>query len=252
MSDTGATSDLTAGHHDPATIAYFDEHLIDYGVGRLDYASEIIARLRSDDSSAVDLGCGTGNTLAYVKEHTGIEDLMGIDVSPRCLERVRERVGCATELGSIVDPELAERLSGRFEFAIVAAVLHHLIGRTRRESRLLATAALDNAMTMLRPGGYVVVLEPIFYPSLAMDALFYVKKGLTRVTSDRVKLFGRWDNNIGPPVVSYYTNEELFEMIDGAQGEIVERDIQPQAWSPGLDRILRKTNTTVVARKQST
>ncbi len=237
---------------DEGTVAYFDEHLIDYGVGRLEHAAELMRRLGSEDASVVDLGCGTGNTLAYVRERTGIDDLMGIDVSPRCLEKVRERVGCETELGSILDRDLAAKHADRFEFAIVAAVLHHMIGRTRRQSRRLAATAVENAMTMLRPGGYLIVLEESFRPNLAIDVLFYVKKAVSRLTSDRVKLFGSWNNNIGPPVVAYLTHDRLYEIMR-AQGraELVDTDIEPEAWGAPFDKVLRKTNLTLVARKRA-
>lgn len=236
--------------HDQGTVDYFDEHLIDYGVGRLEFAAQAIASRKRDGDSVVDLGCGTGNTLAHVREVTGLTDLVGIDVSERVLEKTRERVGCETVLGSILDRELAERHRERFDFAVVAAVLHHLIGRTRRASKALAAQAVENALTMLRPGGHLVVVEPIFYPSLAMDAVFYVKKAVTTITSDRVKVLGKWDNNIGAPVVSYMTNEELFELIRaGGRAEIVDQEVSPERLSRGVDVVLSKTNTTVVARK---
>jgi SAM-dependent methyltransferase len=236
--------------HDPDTVAYFDDHVIDYGTDRLEPVADAIARL-GNSGSLVDLGCGTGNTLQFVRDQTGVTEVVGIDVSPKCLERTKERLGCEVHLGSIMDPEVAGGFAGRFDYAVVAAVLHHLIGRSRKQSREFARMAVDNALTMLKPGGHLIVVEPIFYPSLAMDGIFYLKKAVTRMTSSRVKL-GSWDNNIGPPVVSYYTNEELFEMVTGkGHGEIVERDIQPQALPRGANLLLRKTDTTVVVRKPS-
>lgn len=244
----GAPEPETVGH-DPDTVAYFDEHVIDYGTFRLEPAAAAIARLGSG-GSLVDVGCGTGNTLKFLGEQTAIDELVGIDVSPRCLELTRERAHCETHLGSILDPEIAGRFAGRFDYAVVAAVLHHLIGRSRKESRRFAARAVEHSLSMLKPDGHLIVLEPIFYPSLAMDALFYAKKAITRLTSDRVTLFGRWDNNIGPPVVSYYTNEELFAMVEaGGRAKIVERDVEPEKLGRGVDAVLRKTNTTVVARK---
>jgi SAM-dependent methyltransferase len=236
--------------HDQGTVDYFDQHLIDYGVARLEFAAHAIDSRKTEGASVVDLGCGTGNTLAHVREVTGLTDLVGIDVGERLLEKTRERVGCETVLGSILDTQLAETHRERFDFAIVAAVLHHLIGRSRKESKAFAGQAVENGLTMLKPGGHLVVVEPIFYPSLAMDALFYLKKSVTRLTSDRVKILGKWDNNIGAPVVSYMTNEELFELVRaGGRAEIVDKEVAPERLSRGVDAVLRKTNTTVVAKK---
>ena len=74
----------------------------------------------------------------------------------------------------------------------------------------------------------------------------YVKKGVSRITSRRVPIGGYW-NNIGPPVVSYYTNEELRDMVvaDRRVREVVfEAD---EAHVPQLvRRVMRKTNTTLI------
>ena len=171
-----------------------------------------------------------------------------MDVSAKCLEKTAAALGCTTYQGSVFDPGFIRQIDQRFDFAIVAAVLHHLIGPTRNASRSYAQLAVRNAVTLLKPGGHLIVVEPIFYPSLAMDAVFYLKKAVSKVSTKRVPIMGYW-NNIGAPVVSYYTNEELASMVSGAAGlTIVEQDIQVAPMGPVLGRVLRKTNTTLVAR----
>jgi len=160
-------------------------------------------------------------------------------------------VGCDVHLGSIVDPGLATQIEQRFDFAVVAAVLHHLIGRTRAESRRYAQQAVHNAVSLLNPGGHLVVFEPVWYPRLVMDALFYVKKAVSSVTPNRVTFLDTW-NNIGAPVVSYYSNEELLRMVTaGGRGEIVARDIEPDDLGR-LNAVLNKTNTTILVRNLAT
>lgn len=234
---------------DAATAAYFDEHVPEYSVERLEPTADFIRRHAGPSASLVDLGCGAGNTLEYLREATGVTDIAGLDVSRNLLERTRERLGCATYYGSIFDEDFVDSIGRSFDFVVIAAVLHHLIGKTRKESRELAKRALANSARLLHEGGHVVVLEPIFYPSIAMDAVFYLKKGVSRVTSKRVGVGGYW-NNIGAPVVSYYTNEELIDMIGGTPGlEVVESEIKPDKLGPVVDLVLRKTNTTVAARR---
>jgi SAM-dependent methyltransferase len=235
---------------DADTVAYFDEHVPEYSTGRLDFPAEFIARHRTADSAIVDIGCGAGNTLAHLRDATGIQDLCGIDVSERLLERTRAEVpGCETHLGSILDERMVATIGQRFDFAVIAAVLHHLIGRTRRESRRQAAEAVLGALALLRPGGHLIVVDEGFSPSLAVDALFYVKKAVTRVTSRRVGLFGYW-NNIGPPVVSYYTNDELFELVAaGGRTVLVASRIEPEELSRPAGLALCKANTTIIARK---
>jgi SAM-dependent methyltransferase len=233
---------------DPATVAYFDDYAPEYSVGRLEFAADVIRRRGAPGASLIDLGCGVGNTLAYVKETTQVGEIAGLDVSAKCLEKTAARLDCATYQGSVFDPAFIREIDRRFDFVVVAAVLHHLIGPTRNASRSYARMALRNAVAMLEPGGHLIVVEPIFYPSLAMDAVFYLKKAVSRVSARRIPIMGYW-NNIGAPVVSYYTNEELATMLAGAGAlTIVEQDIQDAPMGPLLGRLLRKTNTTMVAR----
>ncbi len=157
---TGATARAT----DAKTEAYFDTWTPEYDAARFAPAAEWIRRLAGEGSTLVDVGCGSGNVLAYLRAETGLRRLAGVDVSPRCLEQARQRVGCETHQGSILDAGLVERLAGRFDFAVLGAVLHHLVGRTRRASRERARLALAHAVSLVRPGGHVIVLEPVFYP----------------------------------------------------------------------------------------
>jgi 2-polyprenyl-3-methyl-5-hydroxy-6-metoxy-1,4-benzoquinol methylase len=234
---------------DVKTAAYFDEQVHDYSVGRLSFAAEAIARRADAGASLLDIGCGTGNTLQYLGQAAGIEDLYGIDVSATCLETVRERIGCPVWHGSVLDDDLVERVGRRFDFVVLAAVLHHLIGPTRRASKGYASLAVHRGLDLLEPDGHLVVHEPIFYPRAAMDGVFYVKKALTGITSRRVELGGTW-NNIGAPVVSYLTNEELIRMVEAdGRAEIVEQEIVPDD-SVSLSSLISKTNTTLVARKR--
>ena len=191
----------SAAPRDEATLRYFDTHTPEYDVSRLGRAADAIARRADESSSLIDLGCGAGNTLRFLMERTGIREIAGVDVSPRYLVLTHEEVGCPVYEGSVLDEAFVTGIGRRYDFAVVAAVLHHLIGRTRSASRARAELAISNALRLLRPGGFLVVVEPVWYPSLAMDGLFYVKKALTAVTSERVSILGEW-NNIGPPVVS--------------------------------------------------
>lgn len=236
---------------DAATEAYFDERTPEYDAARFGLAAEWIRRA-GPEASLVDIGCGTGNVLAYLRDATGVRRLAGLDTSPRYLEQARERVSCETHLGSILDPALVAGLAGRFDFALLGAVLHHLIGRTRRASRERARQALGHALTLVRPGGHVIVLEPVFYPTLMMDLVFWAKKAATTLTSRRIELFDQW-NNLGAPVVSYYTNEELREMVArDPRAELVELRSTP-AYLSALQRrlfISRREDATLVVRRR--
>jgi SAM-dependent methyltransferase len=237
--------------HDADTVAYFDEHVPEYSTGRLAFPAEFIREHRREESAIVDIGCGAGNTLAYLRDATGVRDLCGIDVSERLLERMGEEVpGAEAHLGSILDEELVRRIGPRFDFAVIAAVLHHLIGRNRRESREMAARAVRHALDLLRPGGHLIVVDEAFSPQPAVSAVFWVKKGMTRITSRRVGLFGYW-NNIGPPVVAYLSRSQLLElMAAGGRAELVSSRVEPARLPAPARWLLRKEDVTLVARSR--
>jgi SAM-dependent methyltransferase len=176
-----------------------------------------------------------------------MHDVVGVDVSEGLIERCREHVDCPVHLASIIDPDLATIVGRTFDVAVVAAVLHHLIGPTRKRSRAHARAAIRNALSLLNPGGQMVVVEPSFSPRLAMDAVFYVKKALSSVTDRRVFVGHNYWTNFGAPVVSYYGNHELQSMIEQEGGRVVARDINPESLGR-LDALISKTSTTLVAQ----
>ena len=178
--------------------------------------------------------------------------LAGIDVCPRSLDEARARTGCETHHGSILDARLVAGLAGRFDFAVLGAVLHHLVGWTRRAARARARRAVAHAVSLVRPGGHVILHEPVFYPSWTMDLVFYAKRAASAVTSRRLELFDRW-NNLGPPVVSYYTNEDLRLLVEAdPRAEILDQRSVP-AYLPSLQRaagIRRREDTTLVVRRR--
>jgi SAM-dependent methyltransferase len=242
-----------AGPRDVGTEACFDCRTPEYdAASRFAPAAEWIRRLADGESTLVDVGCGSGNVLEYLRDRTGLRRLAAIDVSPRSVGQARGRVGCETYQGSILDANLVARLAGRFDFAVLGAVLHHLVGRTRRASRERARLALAHALSLVRPGGHVIVHEPVFYPEWAMGLVFYAKRAVSAVTSRRLELFDRW-NNLGAPLVSYYTNEELVRMIEADRRAEILDSWRAPAYLSSLQRaafIRRREDSTLVVRRR--
>jgi SAM-dependent methyltransferase len=235
----------------PGTVDYFEKNTPEYSVGRIAHAVKAINRLCSESASLVDIGCGTGNILDFIKNETPLQSVCGIDVSPNCLAKTKERVGCETFLGSILDSDFVETLGARYDFGILAAVLHHLVGRTREESKRLALSAIRNSLTLLNDGGYLFIIEPVFYPPFIMDLVFSVKEFVTMLTSMRVEILDKW-NNIGAPLVSYYTIEQLIRMIRRiGHCEILEIDIEERNLTTlfRLALIRRRSDVTIILKK---
>jgi SAM-dependent methyltransferase len=236
--------------YDQKTQEYFNAHLTEYPLERMKFALSTIIKYARPDSSLVDIGCGTGNVLEWVKDSTPIQILAGIDNSSNYLMKTCERVQCRTYQGSILDREFINGISERYDFALLGAVLHHLIGRTRRQSRNLAMEAIRNSLYLLKPGGILLIVEPVFYSSFVIDIIFYVKKFLSLISTKRFEL--RHGYNIGAPVVSYFTNEQLVGMINTLDdAALLDMEIIEQRIRSFPASILKRTNTTLAVKKNS-
>ena len=235
---------------DRATVEYFEHHTHDYSAGRVRPAVAFIKEHMPPNASLIDIGCGTGNVLAHIAKATGVSNLAGLDVSQRCVKLTRQKVRAEVYQASVLDQATVDRFRGRFDFAVMAAVLHHLVGSTRRQSRQLTDRAVSNALQLVKPGGYLIVMEPTFTPAAPVFVLFWVKTVLSKAFHRRLPVGDYW-NNIGAPVVSYYSGEQVQSMLRdtplGTQIVLVDEAPQPLSMLAGL--LVSKSNTTIVARR---
>ena len=97
--------------------------------------------------NAVDLGCGTGELTARLKEHLPGSDVTGIDSSPQMLERAREfdTAGLHFQQGRIED------FNGSYDLIFSHAAIHWVPDHA---------ALLHRFFTMLKPGGQIAIQLP--------------------------------------------------------------------------------------------
>lgn len=229
------------------TRDYFDRYTPGYDPKRLQFALRFIKANAQPDARVIDIGCGNGVTLALIKEHTDITDLTGLDVSAEYLKLVREKLGCQTILGSMMDGGIVASGEGSYDYCFLSAVLHHVIGRNRRESFQAAEICLHNAYKLLKPGGHLIIFEPCYGPSLVMDAVFSLKKFFSRFTENRLEIMQKWIN-LGHPVVSYYTPAQLDEMVAKLPG--VKVILQGVIDSHRLGLLILRTARGIILRKE--
>ena len=134
---------------DRDTFAYFNDHTPEYSVGRYHHAVEAINRYGVIGASLIDIGCGCGNVLEFVHTHTKVGQLAGIDISEKYLSQCRTRLDLETFCGSILDSGFVKSINQRYDFAILGAVLHHLVGNTRVQSRYSAKIRITLASSLL-------------------------------------------------------------------------------------------------------
>ena len=112
----------------------------------------------------VDVGCGTGRMSRFFGER-GAEEVVGIDFSPSTIDAAREETPAAPEgrvsrnvrftVGDVVGG-LESALHGAFDDAIVLGCLSVACRDLSSLER-----AMKNVAGLVRPGGRVLILEPI-------------------------------------------------------------------------------------------
>ena len=63
-------------------------------------------------------------------------------------------------------------------------------------------------------------MEPTYRPRKAMTAVFWAKRVLGVLVGNRRLELGRW-NNLGAPLVSYYSPDEVVAIVEAAGGEVI-------------------------------
>ena len=232
---------------DEGTERYFNKLTPHFDPKRFEFALDFIRNHANSDTKLIDVGCGNGATLALIRHNTDVKYLAGMDISENYLKQAKETVGCETIHGSILDPDCVARLTGRFDFCVLGAVLHHLIGCNRRESYSNVQVALANSLKLLKPEGFLIIFEPTHSPAFLMSAVFYLKKFFSTFTEGRFEIFQRWVN-LGQPIVSYYTLEQLESMTHQLRdAEVVERKVV-DARRMGL--VIRRTGLGLILKKR--
>ncbi len=120
----------------------------------------------------VDVGCGTGRIARWLAEQRGAAHVVGVDFSPATVEAARAESSGLTGTGLVrfqqgdIVAGLDALGAGAFDDAIVLGCLSVAC----RDREALATA-FANLARIVRPGGRVLVLEPIHRSPLLRGVL---------------------------------------------------------------------------------
>lgn len=234
---------------DEKTRAYYNKYATHYNPAQFEFALQHICRHQNPDTRLIDVGCGDGAILSLIRQNTRVRDLTGMDISKEYLSHVEKIPDCKAILGSILDPELANSHAEEYDFCTLARVFHHLVGRSRRESYQIACRSLNNALKLLKPGGYLIILEPTYKPAFLMSAVFHIKRLFSGFSDSRIHIGKSW-MNIGPPVVSFYTASQMDTMVNALDGvTLVERELVDKK---RMGIIIEKAILRVVLQKAKT
>gem|GEM_PF-5944396 len=98
--------------------------------------------------SVLDFGCGCGGSIPFLARLPGIEQLVGVDISPGSLERARSRHASRPATFLLTD---ALDHGREFDLVFCNGVFHHI----ERRDRLMIARRVAK---MLRPGGVFAFL----------------------------------------------------------------------------------------------
>ena len=209
---------------------YFDERADGYthdvdpeGLESSPIADGFVAGNCSGDDRLLEIGCGDGLFLEYVLAETDVAEAYGIDISSAMLPGGDD--ARATYVRASATDYRIPFQEGTFDFVVFRDVLHHLVADSRTASKLTAQAVLEEAATLLKPGGYLILKDiydhsPVGPQTLTPSAIFY---GL--------KYFDDLVSKIEPQavpglLVSFYTREELLSLVRRAGVRIVDEEIE--------------------------
>jgi SAM-dependent methyltransferase len=120
-----------------------------FALGRVRWLKRSLLQLRERPRSAIDYGCGLGDTSALLREMFNLDLVVGLDVSLRSLERARlrhESDGCKFFAFHDYVPQ------ANVDMIYCNGVFHHIPMAERSSS-------LDYIRRCLRPGGLFALWE---------------------------------------------------------------------------------------------
>ena len=117
--------------------------------GRIAWLARCLKELVEKPRSALDFGCGTGSATPYFFDLIGVESVLGLDVSAKCLDAAQRAYG--SERTRFL-PFNQYQPNERIDLAFCNGVFHH-IPLSRRK------AAVEYIYHSLLPGGLFALWE---------------------------------------------------------------------------------------------
>ena len=144
-------------------------HCFAHSVVRSRLCDTLLALGCNNNSSILEVGCGSGGDAVHVQKAS--KNIVGIDISNTALKKFKAN---GFE-GILADTERLPFRDDLFDYIMCSGLLHHLVGQGDLGTYLM------EFVRVTKPGGYVIALEPnIFnHSGLLMNIFNSIKPGIT-------------------------------------------------------------------------
>ena len=203
------------------TREFFEREAVDYAAsGRKKEGDELklgmLKELAAKGDSLLDVGCGNGYFVDRALAETSISQAYGLDISRAMLELNREVPNKYLCLASALRMPFKP---GSFTFIHFDAVLHHVVGTSRKSSAQQAYGVIRDCVALTRKDGFLVLTERCVDSRISSVIIFYALKFLSKTWLAR---FGSVARGL---MVSFLTPDEFLSGIHAAGARVIRTEV---------------------------
>jgi len=90
------------------------------------HRAKIISKYIKTNSKILDIGCGDGTIIEYLSKNNNPEEIIGVDISKRAVDYVKEKGFNAFEIDMLSDEFTRFLENKKFDYIIITEVLEHV------------------------------------------------------------------------------------------------------------------------------
>lgn len=184
---------------------YWERRSAEGKVSRLLHRYSVVARLIGSGDRVLDLGCGDGAFLEYLRSKDSAIQAVGADLSERA-------VACTAARGFAAfttrpDRTLREQIPGTFDRIVVMEVIEHVVEAEQLMRQLLEFRPKSIIVTIPNSGYIIHRLRLGLFGRFPVTAIIYHMKEHVRFWT--VKDFSDWCDHLGLEIVSVTGQENV-------------------------------------------
>jgi SAM-dependent methyltransferase len=174
---------------------------------------DFIYRYASKGDRILEVGGGSGAFLDLVLENSNMKDSCNLELAFSSYKNQANKSICLMG-GDALNLPFKE---SSFDWVVIKNLLHHLVGRTRGESKKNAKKAVEELIRVLKDGGYVIILDQYNKNTYFSSFLFYLTMVFS-IFGVSLGYFGLGKNVI----VSFLTPDEtISNLISGGNVNLI-------------------------------